>query len=162
MATHTARSFMRPNRGGFVALGLIACAVAVGTYLIPTQLSPRDAKSATSTNARAGHVNPGSAHRPARARATPTAAQFAVQFVTLSNLYGEQHKLAQRLRDADCVQASSGHYMCSYAVVRPGRAEECHLIQAEWTPNEASTFTVTLSGRVRRCGTLKEALASLK
>jgi hypothetical protein len=40
-------------------------------------------------------------------------------------------------------------------------SSECHLIQARWTPNATSTFTVTLSGRVARCGSLREALDSM-
>lgn len=161
MATHGTRGSLRPNRGGMVALGLIACVVAGVTYLVPTHLSSHDARSATrivsSRSAKSGSAN-GSIH----AEATPTATQFAVLLVTASNVHGAQHHQPQRLQNADCVQASRGHYMCSYAVVRPRQAAECHLIQAEWTPNAASDFTVTLSGRVSRCATLKDALASLK
>jgi hypothetical protein len=161
MTTHRALGVLGPNRGRLLALVLIAFVAALATYLIATQLSSHDARSATSRLA-GQHTKPHPTRKAIHSRATPTAAQFAVLLVTLSNLYGEQHKKPQRFRNADCVQASPGHYMCSYAVVRPGRAAECHLIQAEWTPNKASTFTVTLGGRVRRCGTLKEALASLK
>jgi hypothetical protein len=144
-----------------LVLGLIACVVAVVTYLVPTHLSSHDARSATRTVANRP-AKSGSANRTVHAEGTPTAAQFAVLLVTASNVHGEQHNQAQRLQNADCVQASRGHYMCSYAVVRPRKAAECHLIQAEWTPNAASDFTVTLSGRVSRCATLKAALASLK
>ena len=157
MASHGSHGSFRPNRGGMVALGLIACVVAVVTYLVPTHLSSHDARSATRIVA-----DSGSANRAVHAEATPTAAQFAVLLVTASNVHGAQHHQPQRLQNADCVQASRGHYMCSYAVVRPRQAAECHLIQAEWTPNAASDFTVTLSGRVSRCATLKDALASLK
>jgi hypothetical protein len=34
-------------------------------------------------------------------------------------------------------------------------------MQARWTPHSASTFTVTLAGRVPRCATLRDALRSL-
>ena len=34
-------------------------------------------------------------------------------------------------------------------------------MQARWTPNRASAFTVTLSGRTRKCGSLREALQNL-
>jgi hypothetical protein len=71
------------------------------------------------------------------------------------------HRDAARITGVDCVQASSGHYMCSYAVIGPNRRRECHLMQATWTPDTASTYTVTLAGRVRRCGSLREALRSL-
>jgi len=51
--------------------------------------------------------------------------------------------------------------MCSYESRAPGRDPDCHIVQARWTPQTASTFTVTLSGRVARCGTLRAALRSL-
>jgi hypothetical protein len=35
------------------------------------------------------------------------------------------------------------------------------VMQARWTPQAASTITVTLAGRAGRCGTLREALRSL-
>lgn len=131
MTTRRALGFIRPGRGGFLLLGAIVAALAVASYA------------------------------SAQGAAPPTAAQFASRFMALGNLYGEQHGKAQRLKGADCVQASPGHYMCSYAVVRPGRGRACHLMQAEWTPNAASTYRVTLAGRVTRCGTLRQALASL-
>jgi hypothetical protein len=51
--------------------------------------------------------------------------------------------------------------MCSYAARKPGAPTQCHIMQARWTPNRASTITVTLAGRADRCGTLREALRSL-
>jgi hypothetical protein len=51
--------------------------------------------------------------------------------------------------------------MCSYAARRPGETNTCHLVQARWTPGQASTITVTLAGRVKRCANLREALDSL-
>jgi hypothetical protein len=155
--TTRALGFIRPSRGGFLLLGAIVAGVAVATYAIAQSVAGGEARSASVPVAHRSHA-------PARATsdAPPTAAQFASLFTTLGNLYGEQHGKAQRLTGGDCVQASPGHYMCSYAVVRPGRGRECHLMQAEWTPNAASTYRVTLAGRVTRCGTLREALASLK
>jgi hypothetical protein len=94
--------------------------------------------------------------------APATAREFARVFVGLSNAYAAQHGQTARFTGADCVQASTGHFMCSYAIVRPSRERECHLMQAEWTPNGASSFKVTLAGRVPTCHTLKEALKSLK
>jgi hypothetical protein len=35
-------------------------------------------------------------------------------------------------------------------------------MQARWTPERASSFTVTLAGRTERCGSLREALRSLR
>ena len=96
-------------------------------------------------------------------RAPPaTAREFASLFIALSNAHAEQHGKSARFKGADCVQASAGHFMCSYAIVQPGRGKKCHLMQAEWTPNGASSFEVTLAGRVPACRTLREALRSLK
>jgi hypothetical protein len=62
----------------------------------------------------------------------------------------------------DCVEPTSGRYMCSYTLRVPGRPAACHLIQARWTPGRASVFTVTLSGRTARCQSLSDALQSLR
>jgi hypothetical protein len=92
--------------------------------------------------------------------AAPAAAGFAVVFVSTTNAYAKAHHDPSRIGDADCVQAARGKYMCSYRTIRPSGAE-CHLMQARWTPQLASTFTVTLAGRVKRCGTLRQAIRSL-
>ena len=47
-------------------------------------------------------------------------------------------------------------------LVRPNRPPECHLIQAVWTPNQGSSFRLMLSGRARRCGSVREAIRSLR
>jgi len=75
--------------------------------------------------------------------------------------YADAHGEAARISNVHCVEASPGHYMCSYAVVLPNRPPQCHLMQARWTPSRASTYTVTLAGRVRACATLREAVRSL-
>ena len=98
---------------------------------------------------------------PTRARAFPSAAEFAHAFVGAANQYAEVTGHPARINQPDCVQAAPGRYMCSYAVVKPGTAKECHLIQARWTPHEASTITVTLAGRTTRCRSLREAISSL-
>jgi hypothetical protein len=134
--------------------GTIAAVAAVGTCLIVGAVAVPDARAATST---APHA------RAATASAPPTAAGFAELLLTLSNAYAQQHGEKPRLQNADCVQgASRDHYMCSYTVVRPGRSKECHLMQAEWTPNGPASFQVTVAGRVARCANLREALGSLK
>jgi hypothetical protein len=51
--------------------------------------------------------------------------------------------------------------MCSYAAARPGARAKCHIMQAQWTPNSASTITVTLAGQTGRCASLPDALQSL-
>jgi hypothetical protein len=93
--------------------------------------------------------------------AMPSAAEFAHAFVELANGFAQSNGDFSRVAHPDCVEASSGHYMCSYAVTRPGRSDECHLMQARWTPERASTITVTLAGRTRSCESLRGALQSL-
>jgi hypothetical protein len=102
------------------------------------------------------------ATRHLTSRTTPSAAEFARGIARTSASYAKQHGSAARIVNIHCVEASSGHYMCSYVVTRPRHSAECHLMQAMWTPESASTYTVTLAGRVRRCGTLREALRSLR
>jgi hypothetical protein len=94
--------------------------------------------------------------------ATPTAAEFARDFVGTTNAYARAHASASRLANPDCVEASTGRYMCSYAVTSPGRPVDCHLMQARWTPEGPSTITVTLAGRAARCESLRAALDSLR
>ena len=91
----------------------------------------------------------------------PGAAGFAELLVGTSNAFAEAHGDPARLSKAHCVEASSGHYMCAYVVSRPGRAEECHLVQAHWAEEQYSSFTIVLSGRTRRCGSVREAVRSL-
>src|SRR4051812_4313212 len=97
-----------------------------------------------------------------RVEAPPSAKEFARVFIGVSTAYARGQGQLERITHTDCVQAAPGRYMCSYVVTRPGRPTECHLMQAQWTPAEASTITVTLAGRTARCGTLREAIASLR
>jgi hypothetical protein len=94
--------------------------------------------------------------------AFPSATDFGHIVAGAANQYGQEHGDPTRITVMHCVQASPGHYMCSYAAARPGARKECHLIQARWTPDATSTFTVTLSGRAAQCGSLREALDSLE
>lgn len=94
-------------------------------------------------------------------QATPSAAEFAHDLAGAANQYGAEHAKGRRLTHTQCVQATRGHYMCSYAVVHANGTSECHLIQATWTPDATSSFTITLSGRVARCSSLREALDSM-
>jgi hypothetical protein len=93
--------------------------------------------------------------------ATPSAAEFGIAFVEATNRYAKDHGDPARISRPDCVRAAPGRYMCSYAVLKPRTPEECHLMQARWTPHAASTITVTLAGRTPRCRSLREALDSL-
>jgi len=52
--------------------------------------------------------------------------------------------------------------MCAYATRRPGGAEQCRLMQAQWLPRSLSLIRVTLAGRVPACGSLRAALRSLE
>src|SRR5689334_14752923 len=81
--------------------------------------------------------------------AMPTAAAF-----------GEALAATASITRTHCVEAKPGAYMCAYTLVRAGRSE-CHLMQGRWTPRARSTITVTLAGRTRRCGTVREAIHSL-
>jgi hypothetical protein len=97
----------------------------------------------------------------AAAHTTPTAAEFAQEFVATANAYAAAHASAARLTNPHCVEASPGRYMCSYAIKKPGRHADCHLMQARWRPEGPSTITVTLAGRAARCESLRAALDSL-
>lgn len=92
---------------------------------------------------------------------SPTAAEFASDLAGTANQYGTQHAAGARIARTHCVQPASGRYMCSFAVVHDKGSSECHLIQARWTPEAESTITVTLSGRVARCHSLREAIDSM-
>jgi hypothetical protein len=96
-----------------------------------------------------------------RSAAAPAADDFAQVFVVTTNAYASSHGDPARISHADCVSPSRGRYMCSYKALRPNGRVECHLMQARWTPQLASSITVTLAGRVKRCGTLRQALRSL-
>lgn len=90
----------------------------------------------------------------------PSAPEFAKIFVASANAYSVAHHDARRVRAPHCVEAARGRYMCAYTAVTPA-GRECHLIQAGWTPTADSTITVTLSGRTRRCDSLRAAIRSL-
>jgi hypothetical protein len=104
------------------------------------------------------------ATRPAHHKlaAPPSAAEFARDLVGVTDGYTQQHHGDRRVTGAHCVEAARGRYMCAYSVVRAGATPECHLMQARWTPALASTFTVTLAGRTAKCGSVREAVSTLK
>jgi hypothetical protein len=106
----------------------------------------------------AGHAQTGESR--ASSSATPTAAQFAHDFIGVTNTYARNHDDGAIAGDAHCVQAAPGQYMCSYLVTVAGMST-CHLMQARWTPDSPSAITVTLAGRTNHCGTLREAIQSL-
>jgi hypothetical protein len=138
---------------GYVVLAVVACSAATATYAIAGGVVTQH-----------GNRMPTAASGPlaSAAGAAPSATEFAQEFTGVTNAYAKAHGDPARVTHADCVRASRDHYMCSYLITRPGRPSECHLMQAVWTPRAVSSFTVTLSGRVKRCGSLREALRSLK
>jgi hypothetical protein len=92
---------------------------------------------------------------------TPSAAEFGRDFVGTANAYAKAHGRAARLTNPDCVSPLPGRYMCSYGIARPGKAIECHVMQASWVAEGPSTIKITLSGRTQRCENLRAALRSL-
>jgi len=109
-----------------------------------------------------GHArNASGAESRAQARETPSAIQFAHNFIGVTNKRASEHGDAARVGNAHCVEAAPGKYMCSYRVTAKG-VRTCHLMQAQWTPERSSAITVTLAGMTSRCGTLREAIQSLR
>jgi hypothetical protein len=92
----------------------------------------------------------------------PSAKDFADVFLGVTNAYAQQHGEAAHFARAHCVEAARGRYMCAYATVLNGATRQCHLMQARWTPEAASSITITLVSRTPLCGSLREALASLR
>ena len=89
------------------------------------------------------------------AEATLSAAAFARALSGTANQFASTAKIA----NVHCVEGDPGDYMCSYAVLRQGRMQ-CHLMQGHW--NAATMeIEVTLAGRTKRCGTLRDAVHSL-
>ena len=109
-----------------------------------------------------GHAqNALGAESTAQAKDTPSATEFARNFVGVTNKHASEHGDDARVGGAHCVKAAPGKYMCSYVVTANG-VRTCHLMQAHWRPQRSSAITVTLSGRTSRCGTLREAIQSLR
>jgi hypothetical protein len=99
----------------------------------------------------------------AAATPAPSASGFAAVLVSSTTAYAKAHGDPRRIMRPDCVEAARGRYMCSYLEIRmPGDPGRCHLLQARWTPERASSFTVTLAGRTRSCRSLTDALHSLR
>jgi hypothetical protein len=99
----------------------------------------------------------------AAATPAPSASGFAAVLVSSTTAYAKAHGDPRRIMRPDCVEAARGLYMCSYLEIRmPGDPGRCHLLQARWTPERASSFTVTLAGRTRSCRSLTDALHSLR
>lgn len=150
------RHIGRGRRAGYLLFLLTAGAAAVAVYALSGALAAPATKTHVGS-ARAPQVRP-----PAEVSdAPPGPAEFARVVVGTTNAFAKANGDPTRIGNVDCVEASAGHYMCSYAFTRANGSRECHLMQAIWTPSRASTFTVTLAGRVHRCRTLRQALRSL-
>jgi hypothetical protein len=129
-----------------VALG---CVVAVVTYFVGHRVDTSSTSPTPVTMSLHGEA--------------PGPAEFARRLAGLANQFAAETGAVARLERVDCVQGEHrGHYMCSFALLRPPAPAECHLIQAIWTPMQVDSFKVTLSGRALRCGSVREAVRSLQ
>ena len=113
-------------------VALVGCFVAAATYKLTAPATGADTPARVAVAASSTHV-----------RSTPGPAAFGRTFVEAMN-----------------VQASRGHYMCSYVFVQANGKRECHLMQARWSPPDP--VKVTRGGRVGQCETLRAALKSLR
>ena len=137
------------SRAGLLLLAAIATLAALGTYFAAERVSakPPPHRSETTSGSRFGPP--------------PDAVGFARVLISVSNAFAVGQGDPTRISHAHCAEGSRGHYLCAYVVSRPRRAAECHLVQAEWALEPASSFTVVLSGRARKCGSVREAIRSL-
>jgi hypothetical protein len=144
----------------YVAVAALSCAAVVTTYALAATrdtVSSRGSATAAADTRAVKARDAGSAPNPA-----PSATEFAVVLVGTTNQFAAANGDPARIANPDCVQGSVGRYMCSFVRKHPGGARECHIMQAKWTPDTASSFTVTLAGRAARCGSLRQALLSLQ
>jgi len=144
----------------YVAVAALSCAAVVTTYALAAMRDTVSSQGSATAAADTGPVTTRDAEfavNPA-----PSAAEFAVMLVGTTNQFAAAIGDPARIANPDCVQGSAGRYMCSFVRKHPGGARECHIMQAKWTPDTTSSFTVTLAGRVGRCGSLRQALLSLQ
>jgi hypothetical protein len=127
-----------------VALAFVATAMTASLAVASPKKNAPGAKSPT-----AGEIAP------------PDASGFAAVLVTSTTDYVKASGASLRMQRTDCVEPRPGRYMCSYSLRAPGGTDNCHLVQARWTPAGTSLFTVTLAGRTRSCADLSDALGSL-
>jgi hypothetical protein len=95
-------------------------------------------------------------------RTPPTAAQVEQDLVGLANTHSVAIGSAARIRHASCVSGSPGSYACSYVRIVPPGGGVCAVALLRWTPDRASTYTVTTAGRVslppEQCGPVTKVL----
>jgi hypothetical protein len=130
-------------------VALVGCFVAAATYKLTAPATGAGNPVRAAVISAAKHV-----------RSTPAPAAFGRTFVGAMNAYAASRGDARRLTHPDCVEASRGHYMCSYRLVRPDGKRECHVMQARWLP--PNPIKVTRAGRVGHCESLRAALRSLR
>jgi hypothetical protein len=134
--------------GPFPVVSLaVACFFAAATYVFASG----DGRESPAL------AQPSSLHGEA-----PGPTEFAHLFAGMTNQIAAQEGDGSRVGQVDCVQGSRGHYMCSYGIFRQSRPVECHMMQVRWTPTDIDSFRIEMSGRVGRCGSLREALRSLQ
>jgi hypothetical protein len=144
------------SRAALLVLVLVAVVAAIGTFLAVERSWAKPQLRHPARQPVRALTSSASSFGPA-----PSAAGFAKVLVSVSNDFAAKQGDRSRLSNAHCVQGSPGHYMCVYRLERPGRRTECHLIQAEWAREQTSSFTVVLSGQVKRCGSVREAIRTL-
>lgn len=159
-AAHTLLVLRHPGRPEAlpVMLALVACLALVGTYTLGMQ------RRAERAGAVAAPVvaPPVTTHVEAAAPAPPTAAEFELVLTGTTDAFARDQGKRVRLTNAHCVSPRPGYYMCSYVSTAPGARGRCHLMQSRWTPDTPSSFTVTLAGETARCGSVREAVRSLR
>jgi hypothetical protein len=149
-----------------LVLALAALVLLVTLVVLFPTTNPEKAIGATATRPGASTHIATQPRRPTKQlgpqpESALSAFEFAQMLIEATTRYASTHDDPTRISHADCVQAAPRRYMCSYRVNKPDAPRTCHLMQARWTPQKASSITVTLAGRTNRCGTLSEALQSL-
>jgi hypothetical protein len=95
-------------------------------------------------------------------RTPPAAEQVERDLVGLTNAHSLAIGSAARIGHASCVSGGPGSYACSYVRIVPPGSGVCAVALLRWTPNKASTYTVTTAGRValpaNECGPVTKVL----
>lgn len=129
--------------GGAVVAAVAALTVVFGSQLV-TDTSPPAALAAIAP------------------RTPPSAEQVEQDLVGLANTYSLDIGSAARIGRTSCVSGSPGSYACSYVRIVPPDRGVCAVALLRWTPNAASTYTVTTAGRValpaEECGPVTKVL----
>jgi hypothetical protein len=107
-----------------LGLTLTAVVLLVTRVLpLPTK-SPEEAMGARTTPPGASTHSAAQERRPRKRLRTqpelvPSAHEFAQAFIEATARYARTHGDPARISNADCVQATRGRYMCSFAVNKP-------------------------------------------